>query len=66
METKTVIIQNYAHNIVDAAGAISQSASYFVNNEDENAATIKILNVLVESLRSQTVLLQSALDSYNA
>lgn len=64
METKNIVIQNYARSIIDAANAISGSAGNLTNNVDENVATVKTLNVLVESLRSQTILIQSAIDSY--
>ncbi len=65
METKNVILANYARSISDASNTISLTVSTLNDNADENAAIIKTLNVLVESLRSQTVLIQQALDSYN-
>ena len=65
METKNIIIQNYARAIVDASANILNASSNFTNNEDENNAIVKTLNVLVESLRSQTIIIQGALDEYN-
>lgn len=65
METKNVIIQQYARSIVDAAVTISNTTNNFVENAiNENNAIVKTLNILVESLRSQTVIFQGALDSY--
>lgn len=64
METENIIIQNYANSLVDAAAAASNKAAILSDKADENAATIKTLNVLLESVRSQTVLLQQAIDTY--
>lgn len=64
METKNVIVYNFAVAVLNAANSIVGSAGSLSDNADENKATIKTLNVLVESLRSQTVLLQSELDKY--
>ena len=64
METKNKIIQNYAGSLMDAVNSVCVSASTLAENKDENDATIKTLNVLVESVRSQTVILQQAIDNY--
>ena len=64
METKNIIIQNYANSLVDAANATAIKTALLNDNPDENAATIKTLNVLIDSVRSQTVLLQQAIDNY--
>lgn len=64
METNNIIIQNFAQSLVDAAIATSNKAVILSDNADENAATIKTMNVLLESVRSQTVLLQQAIDAY--
>ena len=64
MEDKNIIIANYSRSLVDAANSISNIAGTLNSNENENKATIKTLNVLIESLRSQTVLLQSEIDAY--
>ena len=65
MEDKNIIIANYSRSLVDAANSISNIAGTLNSNENENNATIKTLNVLIESLRSQTVLLQGEIDSYS-
>lgn len=65
MEDKNIIIANYSRSLVDAANSISNIAGTLNSNENENKATIKTLNVLIESLRSQTVLLQGEIDSYS-
>ena len=64
METKNAIIVNYAntlsvtvHNMIDVANTMH-------DNADENRATLKTLNVLLESVRSQTVNIQNAVDNY--
>lgn len=64
METNNVIILNYANSLVEAAASVSSKAGMLNDNPDENAAAIKTLNVLLESVRSQTVLLQQAIDGY--
>lgn len=64
MEDKNIIIANYSRSLVDAANSISNIAGTLNSNENENKATIKTLNVLIESLRSQTVLIQGEIDSY--
>lgn len=65
MEDKNIIIAKYSRSLVDAANSISNIAGTLNSNENENKATIKTLNVLIESLRSQTVLLQGEIDSYS-
>lgn len=64
MEDKNAVIIGYASALTSAAGAIANSAYSLSESEAQNTAMIKTLNVLVESLRSQTVLIQQALDSY--
>lgn len=66
METENIIIQNYANSLVDAATYAASKTAALGDNPDENTAIIKTLNVLVESVRSQTVLLQQAIDNYKA
>lgn len=65
MESKNTIIQNYAGSLLNAASAITSTSGSLNENESENNATIKIMYVLIESLRAQTILLQNALDDYN-
>lgn len=64
METKNKIIQNYAGSLMNAVNAVCTETSMLAENKEENDATIKTLNVLVESIRSQTVILQQAIDEY--
>lgn len=64
METKNTIIQNFAGSLMDATNAVFSTTSRLAENKDENDAIIKTLNVLVESVRSQTVILQQAIDEY--
>lgn len=64
METKNIIINNFSVAVLNAANSIVGVSGSLSDNAEENASTIKTLNVLVESLRSQTVLLQSELDNY--
>ena len=64
METKNTIIRNYANSLNEAACSVNASACTLGDSEAENIALIKTLNVLVESVRSQTVILQQALDNY--
>ena len=66
METKNKIIQNYAGSLMDATNAVLMSTNALADNKDENDAIIKTLNVLIESVRSQTVILQQAIDAYTA
>ena len=65
MDTKNTIIQNYANSLVDAASAVAGKTTYLNDNVDENIATIKTINILLESVRSQTVILQQEIDKYN-
>lgn len=64
METKNVILANYGGALSNIVGNLNIAISGLNDNADENAATIKTVNVLLESVRSQTVLLQQAVDSY--
>ena len=64
METKNIIIFNYANSLVDATSGVAGKSAMLGDNPDENVATIKTINVLLESVRSQTVLLQQAIDGY--
>lgn len=65
METKNAIIRNYADALVIGTNDIITCAANLNDSLDENKATIATLNVLVEAIRSHTVLLQQAIDKYN-
>lgn len=64
METKNVILSNYATALSNMAVNFAGTVNSLGNNADENAATIKTLNILLESVRSELVIIQGALDSY--
>lgn len=64
METENKIIQNYAGSLMDATNVVFSTTTQLADNKEENDAIIKTLNVLVESVRSQTVILQQAIDKY--
>lgn len=66
MEINNTIIQNFANSLVDAANMAAVKAATLNNNSDENMGIIKTLNVLLESVRSQTVLLQQSIDEYKS
>ena len=65
METKNTILMNYARSIMEASTGIAKTAATLNSNDEENNAIIKTMNVLVESLRSQTIIIQQAIDEYN-
>lgn len=64
MGTKNIIINNFAGSLTNMSSAVMNTASMLNDNMDENTATIATINVLLDSVRSQTVLLQNALDNY--
>lgn len=66
METNNIIIQNFANSLTEAADSVTKKALLLSDNAMENMATIKTLNILLESVRSQTVILQQAIDEYKS
>lgn len=64
METNNKIISNYANSLNNAAIIILNTVANLNDSEEENNATIRTVNVLLESLRSQTIILQNAIDNY--
>lgn len=64
METKNIILMNYGNALSNIIGNLNFAISGLNTNPDENAATIKTINVLIESVRSETVLIQNAIDEY--
>ena len=64
METKNVIISNFANAINNIVVNLLGTVSTLNDNAEENAATIKTLNVILEGIRAQTVLIQQAIDNY--
>lgn len=65
METKNTIIKNFTQSIRIVSDDLISAAEKLNDNADESAATIAMLNVILESMRSHTVLLQQAIDNYN-
>ena len=65
METKNIILANYSTALTNIVGNFTINIGTLNDNPDENIATIKTANVLLESIRSQVVLIQQALDEYN-
>ena len=65
METKNTIIRNFTQSIRIVSDDLISAAEKLNDNADENAAVIATLNVILESMRSHTVLLQQAIDNYN-
>lgn len=64
METKNTIINNYAASLLSMVGSVNETTARLNDNVDESKALITTINVLLESVRSQTVLLQNAIDKY--
>lgn len=64
METKNIIIRNYIETLMSMVQTMQSTGGSLNDNEDENRATMKTFNVLLESVRSQTVIIQQAVDEY--
>lgn len=64
METKNAIIRSYATAILTTADDAVNYATGLGEDIEQNKAIIATLNVVLEAIRSHTVLLQQALDSY--
>lgn len=64
METKNTILSNCAKSLAGMIANFNDTVSTLGDNVDENTAIIATLNVLLESVRSQTVLTQQELDKY--
>ena len=65
METKNIIIKNFTQSIRIVSDDLISATENLSDNAEENAAIIATLNVILESMRSHTVLLQQAIDNYN-
>lgn len=65
MNSKNTIIRNYASSLMAASSEVFNATTILGDNADENNATVKTLYILVDSLKAQTILLQSVLDEYN-
>lgn len=64
METKNEILVNYGMSVINAAQSVYNSICDLTDDAEKNLAVIKTVNVLLECLRSQTVILQGAVDEY--
>lgn len=64
METKNLIIQDFGQDLQDVVSLVVNKTYRLNDNAEENLATIRTLNALLESVRSATVTLQDAIDKY--
>lgn len=64
METKNTIISNHSFILSSIVNNFMGAVGMMNDNPDENAAIIATLNVILESVRSEIVLIQGALDNY--
>lgn len=64
METKNIILSNYATALMNMVSNFAITINTLGDNMDENAAIVKTINVQLESVRSEIVLIQGAIDSY--
>lgn len=63
MEKNPMAIRDSADTILDMVGPISNK-TYALGDPERDPGLIKILNAQVESLRTQIVILQQAIDEY--
>ena len=64
MEEKNTILNNYAASLIGMVTGFANTVTNLNDNVSENTATIKTLNILLDSVRSQVVIIQAELDSY--
>lgn len=65
METKNAIINNYISALTDTGEILAKNGNSLTSdNMDENTATLRTLNVLLETIRAQLVNIQNAIDTY--
>ena len=66
METKTIILGNYVTALSSMVTSLDEVIRTMTNdNSDENTATLRTVNVILESVRAQTINIQNAVDTYN-
>ena len=66
METKNIILGNYALALSSMVESLNEVIRTMTNdNSDENTATLRTLNVILESIKAQTLNVQNAIDLYN-
>ena len=66
METKNVIINDYANSVSSMAQNIVTSSIMLSDNPDRNKAIITTMYNQVESIKNEITLLMSVLDNYNS
>ena len=66
METKNAIILDFANSLVEITSLVASKAAGLSDNADENNAIIAVMNAYLETVRSNTVLLQNAVDKYKS
>ena len=65
METKVIIIKNYADALLNAANSVNNCVMSMGDDYNVNKSIIRTINVLLESLRSETILTQGAIDDFS-
>lgn len=66
METKNIILGNYVTALSSMVTSLNEVIRTMTNdNSDENTATLRTVNVILESVRAQTINVQNAVDTYN-
>lgn len=65
METKNLIINNHSNTLVNMVNTLTITVNTLSDNLEENQGTMKTLNVILDSLRSQIVIIQQDIDNYS-
>ena len=65
METKNAIINNHSNTLVNMVNTLTITVNTLSDNLEEDQAIMKTLNVILESLRSQIVIIQQDIDNYS-
>lgn len=64
MEEKNIIINNYVSSLMNMVQSLNNVTVNFGDDESQNRAGIKTAYIIMDSIRAQTVILQTALDEY--
>lgn len=64
MEEKNIIINNYVSSLMNMVQSLNNVTVNFGDDESQNRAGIKTADIIMDSIRAQTVILQTALDEY--
>lgn len=63
---KNAILASYSSSLIDMVGSFNATVTSLLPDDEEfNKALVRTLNIQLEAVRSQTVIIQSALDSYS-